>query len=517
VDHRITPRTAAAALAAAAAAVLALGGGSSAPARAAASTPAAAASADAPGGNVVSFDPGTPWEDAGGSPLQMHGLGILKVGSTWYAYGEDKAGESSADTSFQAIPCYSSTDLRHWTFQGDALTEQSSGDLGPERVVERPKVIYNSSTGMFVMWMHIDSSNYSAAEAGVAESPTPCGPYTYLGASRPLGFQSRDMSVFQDSDGTAYLLSEDRANGLRIDELSSDYLSVVSEGSANGGSVALMQDLEAPAMVHVGSTYYLIASHLTGWNTNDDVYATAPSPSGPWTGFQDFAPSGTDTYNTQVANIITVAGTRGTTYIYAGDRWTPGDLGDSPMIWLPLTFSADVVNVSWQTSWQLNVHTGTWQSGPSLPRPGAYVLTNGKSELDLDVASASTSAGAGVVQDPASGDSSERWLLKPVSGYDGGVYTLMNLNSGLCLDVPDSSSTRGLQLDQAACDGGANQQWAFDAVGGYGSNGDTTYQLENVGDGLVVDDLGNDTTVGSVVDQYTSNGGTNQAWTIAGF
>ena len=489
-------------------------GGASAPARAAASSATARPDAD-----VVTFNPGTPWDDAAGSALQMHGLGIIQVGKTWYAYGEDKAGETASNTSFQAIPCYSSTNLKDWTFQGDALTVQSSGDLGPDRIVERPKVIYNATTHMYVMWMHIDNTSYSEAEAGVAESPTPCGPYTYLGASQPLGFQSRDIGLFQDTDGTAYLLTEDRANGLRIDELSADYLSVVSAGTANGGSVALMQDLEAPAMAHVGSTYYLIASHLTGWATNDDVYATAPSPGGPWSGFNDFAPSGTNTYNTQVGNIITVAGTRGTTYIYAGDQWTPNDLGDSPMIWLPLTISDNVVNVSYQPSWQLNLSAGIWQAGPTLPRPGGvYVLTNDKSQLNLDVANASTSTGAEIQQDPASGNSSEKWLLQPVrAASDGDVFTLKNLNSGLCLDIPNNAANWGLQLDQAACDGSAYQEWAFDTIGGYASYGNTTYQLQNLGDDLVLDDLGNDTTAGSIVDQFPTNGGANQAWTLSGF
>ncbi|HWG22934.1 MAG TPA: hypothetical protein VG296_02360 [Actinospica sp.] len=68
------------------------------------------------------FTPGAAWDDTSGNALQMHGLGIIKVGGTWYGYGEDKAGETSSNTSFQAIPCYSSTDLQHWTFQGDAVT-----------------------------------------------------------------------------------------------------------------------------------------------------------------------------------------------------------------------------------------------------------------------------------------------------------------------------------------------------------------------------------------------------------
>ncbi len=230
------------------------------------------------------FTPGAEWTDQNGNPLQMHGLGIIKVGSTWYGFGEDKTGESSSDAYFQDIPCYSSTNLASWTYVGKALTEQSSGDLGPDRIVERPKVIYNSTTDEYVMYLHIDNPAYSAAEVGVATSSSVCGPYTYLGSSQPLGFQSRDIGLFQDTDGTAYLLSEDRANGLRIDKLSSNYLSVAS-------AVAVLPDYEAPAMVKIDGTYYLFASHLTGWAANDDVYATATSLSGPWSSFKTFAPA----------------------------------------------------------------------------------------------------------------------------------------------------------------------------------------------------------------------------------
>jgi len=488
-------------LASAAVAALVLGG-TAPPAHAASTT--------------ATFTPGAAWDDTAGSPLQMHGLGIIKVGSTWYAYGEDKAGETSANTSFQAIPCYSSTDLKNWTFVSDALTVQSSGDLGPSRIVERPKVIYNSTTHEYVMWMHIDTLSYSSAEVGVAESATPCGPYTFIGASQPLGFQSRDIGLFQDTNGTAYLLTEDRANGLRIDELSSDYLSVVSANSSIGGSVALLTDLEAPAMVHIGSTYYLLASHLTGWATNDDVYATASSPAGPWSSFQNFAPVGTETYNTQVANIITVAGTSGTTYIYAGDRWTTSDLGDSPMIWLPFTVSGNVLNVGWQNSWQLNVTAGTWQSGTSSPSQSTYKLTDGKSSLVLDVKGSSTSSGAGIVQNSSTGVASQHWKLTAVgTSTEGNVYTLTNANSGLCLAAPSGSTTKGVQLVQAACNGSSGELWAFDAVGSYTSASDATYQIENLGSGLVAEDESNSVSTGAVIDQWASNGGSNQDWTLA--
>lgn len=119
--------------------------------------------------------------------------------------GENKLSGSA----FQSINCYSSTNLIDWTFVNAVLTLQSSGDLGPNRVVERPKVIYNSNTAQYVMYMHIDSSSYGEAKVGVATSSSVCGSYSYRGSFQPLGFQSRDMGLFKDDDGTGYLLTED--------------------------------------------------------------------------------------------------------------------------------------------------------------------------------------------------------------------------------------------------------------------------------------------------------------------
>ena len=60
-----------------------------------------AASATALGGLVV---PGATWTDTSGNVIQAHGGGILKVGSTYYWHGEDKAHNSGL---FRAVSCYS--------------------------------------------------------------------------------------------------------------------------------------------------------------------------------------------------------------------------------------------------------------------------------------------------------------------------------------------------------------------------------------------------------------------------
>ncbi|KAG9084093.1 hypothetical protein FRC06_004212, partial [Ceratobasidium sp. 370] len=169
--------------------------------------------------------PGATWTASGTNQhVQAHGGGMIKEGGTYYWIGENKLDGSS----FQSVNCYSSTNLVEWKYVGALLALQSSGDLGPNRIVERPKVIFNNSTKQYVMYMHIDSPNYQEAKVGVATGPSICGNYTYQGSFRPLGFESRDMGLYQEADGQAYLLTEDRSHGLRIDKLSPDYLSVES-------------------------------------------------------------------------------------------------------------------------------------------------------------------------------------------------------------------------------------------------------------------------------------------------
>jgi hypothetical protein len=119
--------------------------------------------------------------------------------------GEDKTN----GTAFININCYSSTNLVEWSYEGALLTRTASGDTGPGRVIERPKVMFNKKTNKYVLWMHIDSSSYGEAKIGIATGDSVCGKYTYVRSERPLGFESRDSGVYVDDDGKGYLLTED--------------------------------------------------------------------------------------------------------------------------------------------------------------------------------------------------------------------------------------------------------------------------------------------------------------------
>lgn len=41
---------------------------------------------------------------------------------------------------------------------------------------------------------------------------------------------------------------------------------------------------------------------------NDNIYATATNLAGPWSAFANFAPTGTNTYNSQTAAVVSING-----------------------------------------------------------------------------------------------------------------------------------------------------------------------------------------------------------------
>lgn len=304
--------------------------------------------------------PGVKWYDTSGNILSAHGGGILKISSTYYWFGEYKdnnhtikSGMGHVTSAFVAHTCYSSTDFVHWTFVNNVLTQQPSGDLGPNRVVERPKVIYNDSTGNYVMYMHIDSSTYRDARVGVAYCSTVGGNYTYVGSFKPLGNDSRDMTLFKDDDGSAYLISGD---SLKVYRLSADYLSVASLVTNISSSGAY----ESPAILKYNGLYYCFGSQKTWWTANDNRYWTAPAISGPWTFRGDFTPGSTNTWQSQTTFVQPIQGSSTTTCVFMGDRWVEGQFGESTYIWLPLSISGPTVTLNWYNSWTIDTATGAW-------------------------------------------------------------------------------------------------------------------------------------------------------------
>ncbi|MBO0979662.1 family 43 glycosylhydrolase [Microbacterium sp. SD291] len=359
--------------------------------------------------------------------------------TVYYWYGEDR---SNGYYGSPGVHAYKSYDTLNWTDEGIVLRSVSDAaeleteyfdaiydtvdDAGQPRaeristlnhhlntsdaaefttIFERPKVLFNEATGKWVLWWHSDGqttaggSMYARSMAGVAVSDSPTGPFRLTGVYRmpnrtnykacisaAVPGQARDMTVFQDDDGTAYIVySSEENRSLYVAELDADYTNVTHttdvdmanagqysddgrypylfadgtpEAPVRGEDFQIVKEcgmLEAPALFQHGGKYYAVASGATGWAPNPQTYHTADSILGTWirgveTGdaFENVAynaiPEGGDgllsvgdtrrtSFGSQSTNVLDLGGGR---FVYMGDRWNSG-AADSTYVWLPIT------------------------------------------------------------------------------------------------------------------------------------------------------------------------------------
>ncbi|HXT11254.1 MAG TPA: glycoside hydrolase family 43 protein [Candidatus Angelobacter sp.] len=338
------------------------------------------------------FLPGEIWNDTAGQPINAHGGGILYYKGVYYWYGESKSGSTFLPESNKSwggtrvditgVSCYSSTNLYDWKNEGLVLRAETNSplsDLYPSKVLERPKVIYNRSTKEFVMWMHIDTPDYAAARTGVALSEKPTGPFRYLGSFRPnagvwpenvtdadkipgptnslardfkTGQMARDLTVFEDDDGQAYLFyaSEDNFT-MHVSLLTADYLHTTGKYDR----IFINRSMEAPAVFKCDGKYYFIGSGCTGWEPNAARLAVADSIFGPWRELPNpcVGEHADTTFGTQSAFVLPIQG-REDFFVFLADRWNQWKLPESRYVWLPLEFSSTGhFTLRWHNSWQL--------------------------------------------------------------------------------------------------------------------------------------------------------------------
>jgi hypothetical protein len=344
-----------------------------------------AATGGAPSAGWSTIRNGGYWNDTDGDRIEAHGGGFYFEDGTWYWIGEDKAHNAG---TFQAVNCYASKDLENWDFQNAIITRATDPELDTaDRIIERPKLTFNASTGRYVMWLHWEGKDYAPAEAGVFSSDSVCGDYDFEAHFRPFSNMSRDDNLFLDDDGTAYFMSAANENkDLIIYELTPDFLDVERQ------VITLWPSSwrEAPAMFKRGDTYFLVTSGATGWDPNQAQYSHATSIEGPWAALRNLG-DGT-TFDTQSTYVIPVSGTQGTTYVFAGDRWQDPDLASSKYIWLPLGVSGNDLSLDFYDEWQVNVTTGEWRVYDEFVPQAEWTLLYVDSEETADEDGAATNA-----------------------------------------------------------------------------------------------------------------------------
>jgi len=233
---------------------------------------------------------------------------------------------------------------------GDALSARPSWDTTSDLGTVWAPAIWHNPNGQWLMYF-TDRYQGGSQCIGVATASTARGPYAPQGAS-PVVCQtslggSIDPSVFVEG-GQAWLLWKNDGNCCGIatrlwsQRLSTDGLSVtgsptalisVSQGWENGdaGGEPFKTVIEAPAMVHSGSSYYLFYSANWWESANYAIgYAVCTAPAGSCSkprngpimasGSQGSGPGGEDVFDDGTGQLW-----------MAYHAWTPNLVGYQPM------------------------------------------------------------------------------------------------------------------------------------------------------------------------------------------
>jgi hypothetical protein len=374
------------------------------------------------------------WKDTAGNPIYSQGGGVLKVGGTYYWYGAKYNGAVSyynnpakcknGDTSFSAITIYSSTDLAHWKFEGNALT---ASDLGGGWV-GRVGVAHNPTTGKYVLISQLNS------QLVFATSTTPTGHFTKAGTQSSIDNvstgMSGDQSLFTDDDGKAYLVFSNKSgrSHLYVAPLrSSDFLHVDAAAnianSSSGGR-------EGNIMFKHDGTYYFCSSDLHGWNASHTYCITSTRISSGYS--SEFVLQGTDadfSHVTQTGLAFTVTGSAGSFVMFGGDRWSDfAGNGIGYNDWLPITFNGKTPVFHSLNQWDIDAAAGTWSVGSG----NNYVLNP---SAEADRVAQTTLAGwtnSGTANGNHLGGHTGRWALsqRSSSAYNASMYQNISLPNG---------------------------------------------------------------------------------------
>lgn len=202
-----------------------------------------------------SIFPGELWLDTEGKPIQAHGGSLFYWEGMFYWYGEDKSRSLPGSGIWHwGVRCYSSQDLYNWKDEGTILLplpEDSSSPLYPNRVMDRPHILYNQKTRKFVMWVKFSGNETALWEGqymGVAVADSILGPFQLVKTFHPLGMNSGDFDLTMDpSDNKGYFYFERVHSELICADLTEDYMDITGYYSTHFPRTAPPEVREAPA------------------------------------------------------------------------------------------------------------------------------------------------------------------------------------------------------------------------------------------------------------------------------
>lgn len=321
------------------------------------------------------------WNTQDGWPIYSQGGGIFKFNdpstgeSRYYWYGvhykeaelyRENPSVTYPNCSFESVTCYSSTDLVHWTFEGDVLTKEElkKVDGDKRKWIGRMGVAYIQEANRYAMFIQHDKGVL------VAVSSKPTGAFTWhqkINMEPYIGTPNTgDQTVFTDEEtGKSYLVY---CYGVGRNKI------YISELGMKSGLIGLLDctqvykgsGREGNCMFKYKGKYYLCASNLYGWDASLAYYLVADNIKGPYIPKNDMCvmPGCERDYAhvTQTGFFYTYKLGTQETVIYCGDRWADfagNGLGYNQ--WVPISFQDDVPLFNSISSWNFDAMSGRWE------------------------------------------------------------------------------------------------------------------------------------------------------------
>lgn len=187
---------------------------------------------------------------------------------------------------------------------------------------------YNPQTGKVVLSSHYeDQDGYIAAKIYLAQI-TPKGKLEVGTMERPLGYDSRDQSLFIDDDNTAYLLSATNTNkDINIYKLDKSWTKPI----ALVNTICKGLHRETPAIIKKNGEYYFFSSKASGWYPSQTVYTASSDLAGEWTPIREIGNN--TTFDAQFNRISMIKNTCGVwSYHWGAQRKYKTPDGNFPRI-----------------------------------------------------------------------------------------------------------------------------------------------------------------------------------------
>lgn len=262
-----------------------------------------------------------------GNLIQAHGGSILKIGSTYYWYGENKEGiygvyhkNKKYKPWHHGIKLYSSKDLYNWKYEGYVMKESNdpSSPFYSENIMDRPHIIYNKKNDEYVLWAKcsITPNNWKCVFAICKGKSLLNMKYCFLADFGK--YYAADFDLFMHDNKAYIIFANDR---LVLAELNEDYDGITKVIGEHVVEPYPPYVREAPAFFSHNDRLFLLTSGTTGYFPNPSIVYDITDLYGEWIDLGNPCVNDIDhnSFHSQFSSVFYDEDSN--TYIALGDNW----------------------------------------------------------------------------------------------------------------------------------------------------------------------------------------------------